>query len=309
MSFLKNPVWQFVGVLVTFIAAVVSVIFYISDRPVKKLHVDILSNSPLVSINAEVPKEIQILYKGKPVQTLSLILLKLANTGTEPIRESDYSEPIRMSLSQSAEIGEVVVQETKPDGIPIAPTVVASNQVQLAKFLFNPGDQAVLKILALNNDSTLDIKARIAGVHQIEIQSVLVERSNALGNRPLRTWEFLILLFIIVAFAVVAVLIWESRKVMKWRQKKLGFDPASYYYTQAQRAMLRVSSSTPPTIQILNVATYFLDKAFTWDNAYVKKATNDALFSSLQGYERYRVVVDKHKSQNTDGRGMTPDPQ
>ena len=308
MSILKNPVWQVVGVVVAIIAIVVPLLVYYSDRPIKKLHVDILSNSPLVSINTEVPKEIQILYKGKPVQTLSLILLKLTNTGTEPIRESDYSEPIRMSLSQSAEIGEVVVQETRPDGIRLAPTVIASNQIELAKFLFNPGDQAVLKILALNNDATLDIKARIAGVHDIEIQSVL-ERSNTLANGPLQPGVLILLIVAIGFLAIFAALTWQSRKVMKWRQERFGFDPASYFYTQAQAALLSAPGSTTPTVEILNRVIYYLDKAFTWNNAYVERAGSDPLFSRLQGYEPYRVLLDKHKSQNTDGRGLTPDPQ
>jgi hypothetical protein len=120
MGILKNPVWQFVGVMVAVVAIAVTVVLYYNGRPVKKLQVDILSNSPLISMSTDTPKEIQILYKAKPVQTLSLILLRLANTGTEPIKESDYSEPVRVSLSSSAEIGEVILQETRPDGIPLA---------------------------------------------------------------------------------------------------------------------------------------------------------------------------------------------
>ena len=141
-----------------------SLALYFNGRPVKKLRVEILSNSPLVSIDTAMAKEMQVLYKGVPVQTLSLILLKFANAGTEPIKESDYSEPIRVLRSQSAAVGEVSIQETRPDGIKLTPTVRASNQVELARVLLNPGDQAVLKILALNNDSTLKISARIVGV-------------------------------------------------------------------------------------------------------------------------------------------------
>lgn len=291
MRFLKDPVWTFVAVIVGVIAIVVTIV--LSDRPIKKLRVDILSNSPLVSINTEAPKELQILYKAKPVQTLSVILLRLVNTGTEPIRESDYSEPIRMSLSRSAEIGEVVVQETRPDGIPLAPTVIASNQVELGKFLFNPGDQAVLKILALNNDATLDLKGRIAGVREIEIQSVL-ERSNP--NDPLQLWKLLALGFILSVLIIVPMLIWQSRKVMKWRQQHFGFNPASYFYTLAQRAMLSVPA---PTTATLTSAIYYLNKAFDWDTGYIERAATDSLFSSLQGYEPYRIMRQKHWSRMT----------
>src|SRR5438128_2265681 len=114
---LRDPVWQFISVLV---AVALAALAYFG-RPSKKLRVDVLSNGPIVSVDTNVVKEIQILYRGKPVHTLSLILLKFENTGTEPIRESDYSEPIRASLSPSAEVGDVVVQETRPTGIGLSP--------------------------------------------------------------------------------------------------------------------------------------------------------------------------------------------
>ena len=116
MKFLRDPAW--LSVIVAVLALAMSLGLYFNSRPVKKLRVEILSNSALVSINTAMAKDLQVLYKGVAVQTLSLILLKVVNTGTEPIKESDYSEPIRMTMSQSASIGEVSVQETRPDAIP-----------------------------------------------------------------------------------------------------------------------------------------------------------------------------------------------
>src|SRR5687768_3163626 len=115
MKIIKDPVWQFVGAVVAVIALIVTVGIYVIDRPVKRLQVQILSNSPLVSVNTDISPRIRILYEDKPVQTLSLILLRFENVGNEPIRVGDYSEPIRILLSPSAEVGEVTVQETKPE--------------------------------------------------------------------------------------------------------------------------------------------------------------------------------------------------
>src|SRR5947208_12069828 len=131
MKFLRNPAW--LAVLIGVLAIAVSLALYFDARSVKKLRVEILSNSPLVSINTDLPKEIQILYKTVPVKSLSLILLRIANTGSEPIKESDYSDPIRVTMSQSASVGEVTIQETRPDTIELAPIISASNQVELPK--------------------------------------------------------------------------------------------------------------------------------------------------------------------------------
>jgi hypothetical protein len=289
---LKDPVWQFVGVIVGIAAIAVSFWLYYESRPVKKLRVEILSNSPVVSLTSDVPKELQILYRGKPVQTLSLILLRLANTGTEPIRESDYSEPIRVSVSQNAEIGQVMVQETRPDGIYLAPTIIANNQVELTKVLLNPGDQAVLKILVLNNDKTLKVNARIAGVRDLELQSVL-ERSDISSKESAPMFARYVLVgfggFVILFFLFFSI--WHSRKIIEWRIKRFGFDPALYFYTRAQEAMLSGSSST----RIRNVIRW-LDRAFRWDNSYIERAKNESLFSDIHGYRRFLALIEKYKA-------------
>jgi hypothetical protein len=281
----KDPVWQFVGVIVGIAAIAVMFWMYYKGRPVKKLRIEILSNSPIVSLTPDIPKELQILYRGKPVQTLSLILLKLANTGTEPIRESDYSEPIRVSVSQNAEIGQVMVQETRPDGIRLAPTIIANNQVQMAKVLLNPGDQAVLKILVLNNDKTLNVDARIAGVRDLELQSVL-ERSEISSKEYVPMWA--IIPCGIVGLVILFFPIWNSSKIIEWRIRRFGFDPALYFYKLAQEAMLNRSG-------ISNVIRY-LDQAFRWDNTYIERAKNESLFSDIHGYHRFLSLIEKYKA-------------
>jgi hypothetical protein len=284
----KDPVWQFVGVIVGIAAIAVAFWLYYKGRPVKKLRIEILSNSPIVSLTPDIPKELQILYRGKPVQTLSLILLKLANTGTEPIRESDYSEPIRVSVSQNAEIGQVMVQETRPDGIRLAPTIIANNQVQMAKVLLNPGDQAVLKILVLNNDKTLNVDARIAGVRDLELQSVL-ERSEISSKEYVSMWA-IIIPFGIVGLVILFFVTWNSRKIIEWRIKRFGFDPALYFYTLAQEAMLKGPSSTR-----ISEVIRWLDRAFRWDSSYIERAKNESLFSGIHGYYRFIALIEKYK--------------
>lgn len=261
-------------------------------------------NSPLVSINTAMAKEMQILYKGVPVQTLSLILLKVTNTGTEPIKESDYSEPIRVTMSQSASIGEVTVQETRPDAIPLAPTASASNQVTLAKVLLNPGDQAVLRILALNNDSTLTITARIVGVSALDIQSVL-ERDATKGVISTGVLVGAVLTFAVLL--ILALFIWQSRRVIEWRKKRFGFDPARYYYTLAQAGMLTLPASKGPEKASTALAQVVgnLDKAFFWDITYMERAKNDPLFSLLLSYEKYKDVTAKHRAPTPDSLGNT----
>jgi len=293
MKIMKDPAWQFVAAVVAVIALLVTVSIYLIDRPVKRLQVQILSNSPLISVNTDISPQIQILYKDKPVQTLSLILLRFENVGNEPIRESDYSEPIRILLSPNAEVGEVIVQETKPEGIDLNPTVGASNQVEIAKALLNPGDQVVLKVLALNNDGTLKVEARIVGIPDLEILSALEDSTQS--NNSASYWILFIGLGVAVLI-VISVFVWNSNKVIEWRRSHMGFDPALYYYTLAQETILSKDQNTGAISNTIN----YLGKAFSWDGSYVQKAQKDPLFSQLQEYKKFNAVMDEYKQPESE---------
>jgi len=295
MKILKDPVWQFIGVVVAVIALIATVIIYLIDRPVKRLQVQILSNSPLISVNTDISSQIQILYKDKPVQTLSLILLRFENVGNEPITEADYSEPIRILLSPKSEVGEVTIQETRPAGIDLDPRVITANQIEIAKVLLNPGDQAVIKVLALNNDGTLDVEARIAGISNVEILSAL--EGSAEGNDSASTKNLIAMLSLgSILVALIAGFIWNSTRVIEWRKSYLGLDPARHYYTLAQETVL---SKDKYTGNISNTINY-LGKAFSWDRSYVQRAQKDPLFSHLQEYENFRAIIDKYKQNESE---------
>lgn len=296
MKLIKDPVWQFVAVVVAVVGIIVAVSIYLIGRPVKRLQVQILSNSPLISVNTEISPQIQILYKDKPVQTLSLILLRFENVGNEPIRESDYSKPIRILLSPNAEVGEVTVQETKPEGINLNPTVSASNQVEIAKALLNPGDQAVLKVLALNNDGTLKVEARIVGIPDLKILSALEGSTQSKESVPYWIVFMLLGVVILIIIIVISALIWNSKKVIEWRISHLGFDPARYYYRLAQETLLSKDKDTGS----IGNTIYHLRKAFSWDRSYVQRAQKDPLFSQLQEYEKFKAAIDKYKQLESE---------
>ena len=192
------------------------------------------------------------------------------------------------SYSPNAEVGEVTVQETKPEGIKLNPTVSARNQIEFARALLNPGDQAVLKVLALNNDGTLKIEARIVGIPDLKILSALEVSTQRNASSPY--WILFIGLGAVI-LVVIFALIWTSKKVIEWRISHLGFDPARYYYTLAQETILSKDKTTGSISNTIN----HLGKAFNWDRSYVQGAQKDPLFSQLQEYEKFKSVLDKYK--------------
>jgi hypothetical protein len=198
-KFLSSPMWAGVAVFTAFLIAGLTLYF---SRPIKSLRVQILSNSPLVSISGDVGNDIKILYKDKPAQDVSLLLLRIENTGNQSIVESDYSEPVSFTLGTTAKISDAVVQETSPAKIPIAITV-NNNQITLSKTLLNPGDQAVIKVLAIDNDYTLDLNGRIVGIKDLEKVNSL--EPNLFSNLPPLIYFMLGVLFAEIVWAALSI--------------------------------------------------------------------------------------------------------
>jgi hypothetical protein len=291
MKILKDPTWQFVAVVVAVLALAATVVIFLVGRPVKRLQIQILSNSPLISVSASISPQIQVLYRARPVQALSLILLRFENVGNEPIREGDFSAPIRVLLSPKAEVGEVTVQETRPAGISLDPTKSAANQVEIGRTLLNPGDQAVLRVLALNNDGTLKVTARIAGISELKILSAL--EGGTQSAHFVRERTVVLALLGALVLAVSALMAWHSRPVVAWRRRTLGLDPAGLYYSRAQEAMLSKDQTTGG----VRTAIMLLGKALSWDRSYVMRAQNDPLFAQLREYDKFKAVLDKYREQ------------
>ena len=76
-----NDGWQPLGVIIAIIAIIVSLYVYSQQKNIKALQVVILSNTSLVEIEDSITSNIKIFYEDKQINDLSLIQLKLENSG------------------------------------------------------------------------------------------------------------------------------------------------------------------------------------------------------------------------------------
>lgn len=296
MRFLRDSVWTFIAAILALLALIFSVYTYFGNRETKSLRIEILSNSPLISMDDNITKDITVLYKDRPVRAVSLILVRLENSGNVPIRENDYSSPIVFSLASNAEVGEASIVETKPNSIEISPAKIATNQTELSNSLLNPGDQVLLRILALNNDGTLNITARIAGISEVEIVPVLGGGGTQSQSSNTALQNALAMMIAVIFFVFLAsAFIWDSPVGIRWRQRLLGLDPASYFYTLAQ-ANARSQTS---------LALRYLKITFSWDRSYLKRALDDRRFDDLKGYEPFDALIRQFSETDKDSNQTT----
>jgi hypothetical protein len=183
---LRDPLWQFVGVIAALVAISISIILYMKSRSRKSLSYVIISRTPLLSVDREIKKDLQILYQGKPIQQVHLLLMKLINSGNVPVTASDFERPFSLLFSEDAKVIAAEIIKTKPESL--RATIAFENQkVVLNPVLMNGGDSITLKILVSKLNGDFKVDGRIVGVKEIK----------ELGGTAFPYWGKLLVLSII----------------------------------------------------------------------------------------------------------------
>lgn len=172
VDFLRDPIWQFVGVVVAVLALAISLwSYFLVQRDRKALSYDSFALS-LLSVDKEIQRDLTIVYKGNLVDSLHLVLLRVVNTGNQPIGTADYEQAIRFSSPYDTRILSAEVTEADPDSLRNALRdggieVLSEKEVVLRPVLLNPGDSVTIRVLACQFSQVIDVSGRIAGVKEI----------------------------------------------------------------------------------------------------------------------------------------------
>ena len=115
--------------------------------------------------------DIEIRYKGQPVNNLSLVRVSIKNTGNAAIRESNIIDNITFTFPLEVELlREPEVISKKPNNLKIGWKI--ENSPSVAKMLLdllNPGDEAHLEFLCAGKNASPKVEARIEGLDKIHV--------------------------------------------------------------------------------------------------------------------------------------------
>ena len=164
---IRDPMWQVIAVILAVIAIAIPVILYWIQRQKRALSWQVVSNTPLLSIDKEIKENLEVLYNGKHVQDVQLIIAKIINTGNVPIKSTDYERPINFNFGENARILTAEVTETSPDSLK-ASANVEGKKVILPPILMNNRDWITLKFLVNQYDGPILVDGRIVGVKEIK---------------------------------------------------------------------------------------------------------------------------------------------
>lgn len=188
LDWLRDSIWQFVAVpvaLLTTAAAIVGAyLIYEWQLDVYSLEAVILSKSSLVSVAEGYGQEIEVRYQGQPVDNLSLVDIKLENTGNQPIERQDFDEPLRFVFPEGTQLLDASVQETLPDDLDLQVSVEGPNVASLAPVLLNSADRGVIRFIAVDlpastDRNLFDIDARIARIPSVSVTSAIEQSATS----------------------------------------------------------------------------------------------------------------------------------
>jgi hypothetical protein len=98
MQFLRDPIWQFIGIVVASSIGFAGIWVTIWLRNQKGLAWEVISTTPVVTVRDEAKEAIQVLYQGQPVHNVSQVILRIWNSGNTAILPGDFFAPLALTF-------------------------------------------------------------------------------------------------------------------------------------------------------------------------------------------------------------------
>lgn len=166
LDILRDPLWQFIGAMLAVVALVATFVIYHLQRQRKGLTFDVLSRASLLTVREELEGKLQVFYEGEPAKSLTLLVVRVWNSGNQPLLAAEVEQPIVLNTGNGARLLTAAVTDVDPKRLSIEFTV-EENALTVKPCLLNPGDTFTLKLLVRDAASLLDVYARISGVKSI----------------------------------------------------------------------------------------------------------------------------------------------
>lgn len=160
---LRDPMWQFIGGV---LAIATTFLIYYLQRQSKSLSYEILAKNRLLTINEELEGRIKILFDNKPTSDISLLSIKIFNSGNIAIPTSDYEHPISLSLGVKTSILSGTITNISPKNLKVK-IQIENNHVLITPCLLNATDSITIKLLMTDFNNEIEFDARIVGVKEI----------------------------------------------------------------------------------------------------------------------------------------------
>ena len=173
MNTLRKYSWQLVSTLLALITIFATYNVFFLSKPNKEIQVIVERPVSLVDVKPEAIQDIQVSYKGEPVNKVYLLQIQIVNAGNLPIADTDYSRPISFTFSPKYKLADATVTSSEPARIGMSVSKTSEQTALVSETLLNPGDKVSVSFILIGNDNDtepnkFDIDGRILGVKEIK---------------------------------------------------------------------------------------------------------------------------------------------
>jgi hypothetical protein len=183
LTILRDPVWQFIGAILAFLAIIVSAIIYYFQRQKRELAFGLLRSRRVVAISDEVSSRVSVHLDGHPVSNVHLLEFGLKNSGQQAISTKDFEQDMVLLFPMGCSILSVDIVRKNPHDLATV-TGFKENSVFVQPHLLNAGDFAVIQVLASMQAPSFTTSVRITGI------SHLVPINTGFRVQPLQFFPF-----------------------------------------------------------------------------------------------------------------------
>jgi hypothetical protein len=170
LDFLRDPIWQFIGCLVGLLALGIGTWASLRGRA-KKLVYEVIAQTPLLNFDLDSANQrLILLFNEKPIHNAEIVLTKIINAGSAPIRPDDYERPLRVTTGKSSKILDAKVVRTHPESLVVPISTVEDASLTFDSILLNPGDYFVVQAIVVPG-AAISVDGRIAGVKEIKSEA------------------------------------------------------------------------------------------------------------------------------------------
>lgn len=168
---LRDPIWQFVGVLLSLIALIVAVVAIRVQQQRKSLSYFVSDERPVFYLfNQAMSERLVVTLDGTPVRGLETVEVSIFNDGSLPIIQEDYARPLLIELPASANVLAAGLKETNPPNLGVSIERTDSG-FTVSPALLNPGDEFTVEFLLEPESrhvwSRPEVSGRVAGVKEL----------------------------------------------------------------------------------------------------------------------------------------------
>lgn len=165
---IKKLGWM-IPISIAVISVGIPILYSVMTKEVKRLEYQVTSVSPLIETETAENAHggITILLNEEKVLDPHLVVVKLVQAGTLPIKREDFDGNLQIQISGVARVIQANIADSLPVAIP-AEVAIEETSAILLPLLLNPADTLTISMITEGRPNSIDVAGRIVGVKSIE---------------------------------------------------------------------------------------------------------------------------------------------